>query len=103
MKKEIKIDKLKLQIGDQEIELTVEELRELQYVIGNLIGKDKEYITIPQAPIEPYMPSHPVYPQVIPYSGTGDPLDNQILCGDGGFSSQDTLYSSNNLKIKYKL
>ena len=79
MKKEIKIDKLKLTIGDHKVELTVEEARELQHVLGELLGKDKEYITIPQAPIEPYNPN-PTYPQVVPYWQTGDPLDHQIYC-----------------------
>lgn len=78
MKKEIKIETVKLTIGEQKHELTIEEMRELQYVLGEFFKKEKEYITIPQTP-----DYHPTYPQVVPYwyKFTGDdPWDHQIYC-----------------------
>ena len=60
----IKIDKVKIEINDQKIELTIEEIRELHGVLDRLLGEQK--LNIPNIP---YIPCYPPYPY--PYPGTG--------------------------------
>lgn len=96
MKEKIEINKITLRIKEHEIVLSIEELRELQYVIGELIGKDKEYITIPQLPIIPSTP-YPIDPYQPMQTWCGSHVPPITNRGGGG----DIVYSSANLKVKY--
>lgn len=50
MKKEIKVEKIELNIGDQKIELTFKEMEELYSILGNILNK-KVY---PQMVVDEY-------------------------------------------------
>jgi hypothetical protein len=56
MNKETKIKSIKIQIGKREIELTLDEAKELRNALGDLLG-DEELVNIPivaVAPVQAY-------------------------------------------------
>ena len=55
MNKETKNKLIKTQIGKQEIELTLDEAKELRDALGDLLG-DEELVNIPIAPVAPVAP-----------------------------------------------
>lgn len=62
-KDKVKIDKINIQIGEQEIPLTLDQAKELQQLLNDTFGLDKVY-----RPGYPIYTERPVCPRGLPYS-----------------------------------
>jgi hypothetical protein len=80
-----KIKKIVLQIGEKEIELSLDEAKELKKILGDLF-KEKETVYVPS----PY-PVYPYFPNI--WRVTYNPLDNGITYVSSGSSTSATLTS----------